>query len=75
MLLSVNQAQTQSRSNQAQFNRLLRYYCYYLSLELLEHLEEATEMRAERAAAVQRYNGSVAVRVSTQAAEKRLATS
>lgn len=52
MLLSVNQAQTQPWSNQAQFNQLLRYYCYYLSLELLEHLEEATEMRAERAAAV-----------------------
>lgn len=74
MLLSVNQAQTQPQSNQAQFNRLLCYYCYYLSLELLEHLEEATEMRAERAGAVQRYNESVAVWLSTQAAEMRPAT-
>lgn len=75
MLLSVNQAQTQPRSNQAQFNRLLHYYCYYLSLELLEHLEDATEMRVERVGAVQRYNESVAARVSTQAAEMRLAAS
>lgn len=75
MLLSVNQAQTQPQSNQAQFNRLLRYYCYYLSLELLEHLEEATGMRAERAGAVQRYNESMAVWVSTEAAETRPATS
>lgn len=75
MLLSVNQAQTQPRSNQAQFNRLLHYYCYYLSLELLEHLEDATEMRVERVGAVQRYNESVAARVSTQAAETRPAAS
>lgn len=75
MLLSVNQDQIQPQSNQAQFKRLLHYYCYYLSLELLEHLEEATEMRVERAGAVQRYNESTAAQASTQAAEMGPATS
>lgn len=74
-LLSVNQDQIQPRSNQAQFKRLLHYYCYYLSLELLEHLEEATEMRVERAGTVQRYNESMAAQASTQAAEMGPATS
>lgn len=74
-LLSVNQDQIQPRSNQAQFKRLLHYYCYYLSLELLEHLDEAAEMRVERTDAVQRYNESMAAQASTQAAEMGPATS